>query len=481
MSDVGAPQRLFAGAQGAAATGGSGRVVNPPSALLQLGGEAVAGTVAGRNAQGQLLIRADLGQGPQLLAVATAARLATGTAVTMTFRPHVSGLFVTVVPRHALDGGKAAPAASGRPAAGPAGPAAPGAQGPAPPPAAGGAQTPSAGGASGSGRSAPAVLDGGLPQPGVVAGQDARGRLLLRGGFGQATLDSPTPLPPGTRILLQASNVPPAEGAGAGGLTGKLYAEPRGPAEHLGTLRLLASGPLTLAAPAAAAPSGAAGQPASLARVWPTLTALAEAFAGPASADRPPAVQAAAGFPPTVGPRLALGLYAFVQAIEGAGLLAWLGEPARAALAAHPGLAAGRLGEADDELRWLARDPPGDWRLLLVPLVGQGPVEALRFFMKKRPPADPDGPAAPTHFLCDLALSRLGALQIEGLLREARFDLVLRSRRPLEGALQDELTGIFVAASEAGGLSGALRFQDGPDWQPLPVPHPAGRHEGLDV
>lgn len=225
-------------------------------------------------------------------------------------------------------------------------------------------------------------------------------------------------------------------------------------------------------------PAPAAGTPAPLARVWPTLIALAEVFSEAQGTPLGPLLPA--GFPPKVGPRLALSLLRFIQAAQGSGLTPWLGGAPAGLLADQPSLSPARLQEADEELRWLARDPPGDWRLVLLPLVGQGPPEALRLFLKKRgTPAEGDAPA-PTHFLCDLSLSRLGALQLEGLLREARFDLVLRSRRPLQDALREELTGIFVSASEAGGLGGSFRFQAGDDWLPLPVPHPRGE-TGLSV
>src|SRR5690606_16994032 len=113
MSDVGGTLRLFGSLQGgAAASANAGRVVNPPASLLQLGGEAQTGTVVGRTPQGQLQVKGDFGQ----IAVATAARFPVGTAVALLFRPHASGLFVTVLPRTLPEGSapvQRAPAAAG--------------------------------------------------------------------------------------------------------------------------------------------------------------------------------------------------------------------------------------------------------------------------------------------------------------------------------------------------------------------------------
>ncbi|MEX2630635.1 MAG: hypothetical protein WD341_11920 [Tistlia sp.] len=494
MSDVGAPQRLFAGAPGGGgASGSSGRVVNPPASMLQLGGDALPGIVLGRSPQGQLLVQGDFGKGPVTLAIATAARFAAGATVSLIFRPHVSGLFVTILPRTAAvapgatiprppgsqpaaTGGRAPDKASIGAAAAPGGGRLPAGLPAAGLPTAGLGQPrtdASAVSAAGPGASQEpaAAARAGAPTgntlhgtlSGVVAGRDGEGRLLVGGSFGQLAVDTPNRIPQGTRVLLQIAS-------GAAGPVATLFAEPLAGTSRPVHLQPLGFGAVSSAEPAPPPAPSSAATPASLARVWPTLAGLAEAFAEAQATPLGPLLPA--GFPPKVGPRLALSLLRFLQAAQGPGLLPWLGPAGLGGPAmSQPGLSPARLQEADEELRWLGRDPPGDWRLVLLPLIGQGPPEALRLFLKKRRAEAEGDAAAPTHFLCDLSLSRLGALQLEGLLREVRFDLVLRSRRPLDDALREELTGIFVSASEAGGLGGAFRFQAGDDWLPLPVPH----------
>lgn len=502
MSDFGAPLRIPGGASGAtAAAGNTGRVVNPPPAVLQLGGETVTGTVAGRTPQGQLLVKGDFGQ----IAIATSARFPVGTPVALNFRPHVTGLFVTVVPRALGEGarpggdanqiaqasGRAVGAAQAGDKAGARQPATDDAtqalagRRSSPPSSAvqisiqgqaqGSAGQGPQGGAQAPQRTAlpPAPL--GTAVPAAIDGQDAEGRLLVKGDFGRIAIDTATRLPSGTRVLLQFGN-------GQAGPVVTVFAEPPADAERPAPLRPLAFGALASEAQQGppARPLSPTGTPAPLARVWPALTAFAEAFAEPQAASLgallPP------GFPPKVGPRLALSLLRFLQSTQGQGLLSWIGTTAPAVLtASHHGPSLIQLQEADDDLRWLAKDPPGDWRLVLLPLFGEGPPEALRFFLKKRGQS-PEGEApAPVRFLCDLSLSRLGALQLEGLFRDTRFDLVVRSRQPLASALRDELVGVFAAASEAGGLTGGLRFHTGEDWLPLPVPHPDGRQDSLSV
>lgn len=64
-------------------------------------------------------------------------------------------------------------------------------------------------------------------------------------------------------------------------------------------------------------------------------------------------------------------------------------------------------------------------------------------------------------FLVDLDLSRLGELQLDGMVHEdtKSFDLVIRSHEALDDEIRRDLTGLFVTANEAVGLKGGLSFQ----------------------
>lgn len=55
-------------------------------------------------------------------------------------------------------------------------------------------------------------------------------------------------------------------------------------------------------------------------------------------------------------------------------------------------------------------------------------------------------------------MSRLGALQLDGLVRPQRFDLVLRSHRPVATELRQEIAEIFRNATTASGLAGDITF-----------------------
>ena len=55
-----------------------------------------------------------------------------------------------------------------------------------------------------------------------------------------------------------------------------------------------------------------------------------------------------------------------------------------------------------------------------------------------------------TRFVVELELSRLGPLQLDGLVRQSRFDLIVRTTSPLAAEMRRDILGIFddsIAAS----------------------------------
>jgi hypothetical protein len=63
-----------------------------------------------------------------------------------------------------------------------------------------------------------------------------------------------------------------------------------------------------------------------------------------------------------------------------------------------------------------------------------------------------------SRFAVEVELSRLGALQLDGLVRPKRLDLVLRSRRALPIALRQELAAGFRDSLAASGFAGEMAF-----------------------
>jgi hypothetical protein len=69
--------------------------------------------------------------------------------------------------------------------------------------------------------------------------------------------------------------------------------------------------------------------------------------------------------------------------------------------------------------------------------------------------------AQANRFLIDLTLSRIGDLQLDGLVRPRRFDLILRTHMPLPPDMRHEIGQLFHNSVETLGMVGTVSFQAG--------------------
>ncbi|HUJ98062.1 MAG TPA: hypothetical protein VLV85_07445 [Stellaceae bacterium] len=109
------------------------------------------------------------------------------------------------------------------------------------------------------------------------------------------------------------------------------------------------------------------------------------------------------------------------------------------------------------ELRQLDSSQSGDWRVYALPLLEGAAVRPVRLYFRRRAAGSPSGDQG-TRFVLEVDMSRMGALQLDGLVRPQRFDLVLRSHRPITAEMRQEITEIFHGAVAASGLGGDISF-----------------------
>lgn len=109
------------------------------------------------------------------------------------------------------------------------------------------------------------------------------------------------------------------------------------------------------------------------------------------------------------------------------------------------------------ELRRLADPPSGDWRVFVLPLIDGNAIHPLRLYLRRGHGGN-TRPEDGTRFVLDIEMSRLGALQLDGLVQQKRLDVVLRSHRPIAPELRQELTDVFRNATSAAGLAGDIVF-----------------------
>lgn len=218
---------------------------------------------------------------------------------------------------------------------------------------------------------------------------------------------------------------------------------------------------LPLPIPAAALPLVG---PAATHTGWPTLV---ESVAVLQRSD-PVAAQQLAQAIPDGGPRTAAAVISFVQAMRSGDARQWPGDTSLRALerAGPRGaqLAATLSGEVA-ELASRTRESSAEWRAMPLPWSAQGQIDRVALITRREGDGESEGRGGQkgggTRFLIDLNLSRLGAMQFDGMFRtEARsFDLVLRTKEALPEDMRRDLLGIFGEANGAMGLKGGLTFQ----------------------
>ncbi|HYE51362.1 MAG TPA: hypothetical protein VEB20_17315 [Azospirillaceae bacterium] len=208
---------------------------------------------------------------------------------------------------------------------------------------------------------------------------------------------------------------------------------------------------------------------------WP---ALREAMVVLAATDPALARTLLDGVIPQPNKRLTRNLVFFLSALRGGDAGGWLGGGALEALerAGRRDLA-GRLAEDFQAASRQAAEPNAEgWRSHVLPFAEAGAVTRLQMAVRRAGEEeaeetgdDPRGRAR--RFLIDVEFTRLGAMQLDGLVWPGRFDLVVRTAQLLPGELKRELDGIFTGSLQAVGYAGTLSFQTGAHaWVRLQVP-----------
>lgn len=247
------------------------------------------------------------------------------------------------------------------------------------------------------------------------------------------------------------------------------------------TLEVLGEAPPTALRPAPATSAAAPAPLVSLSRQWPTLD---ETFDALRQIDPQLAQSVQRALLPQPGPHLGSGMLFFMSALKGGDVRAWLGEPATRAL---DGAGKGRLlAKLNDEFKELSRGgevSEGEWRGFFMPVHDGQHVQQIRLFVHHR---DSDGKdegddAEGTRFMLDVELSRMGPVQIDGLVRDKRLDLVVRTREALPDEMRHDINRIFDDAGNITGFKGVLTFQAGPKMPPTPLAHVVGHRPDVVV
>jgi hypothetical protein len=242
---------------------------------------------------------------------------------------------------------------------------------------------------------------------------------------------------------------------------------------------------LELASPNAGATSGPTALPAdpgalavTLARGWPALEEAVAAL----RQQNPAAAAHAAESLPRPDSSLAANLLTMMQSLAGAKSSEWLPAALRAGLEK---LGRGELKdrverEAGQMARLAAESTSSDWRVFFLPLLDESSLRQINMFLRRHG-GDGDSPneESETRFVVEVEFSRFGALQLDGLVGQRRFDLVLRTRAPLPAEMRGEIARIHADARSAAGLTGDMTFQVVRSFPVAPLDDIARKRSGL--
>jgi hypothetical protein len=318
------------------------------------------------------------------------------------------------------------------------------------------------------------------PQTAVLASLRApspNGQAILATPEGLVALDRPIEGPVGTRLLLVPMPQAPAAPESHAG-PGQIFNALLETAALLDGERatLLGREKTALPPPAGLTEPSVAGRAATVPTSAPTAPA-----APPGAAQTNDLL---AQNLPRVGSHLAAGLATFIRARLSDKPAPWPGAELRQALqsAGRPELVA-RLEQGFAEL---ARAAPsttqdGQWKTMVLPLLDEQALHQARLAIRRDPGKGnqpKDGRPASVHFLLDVELSRMGALQLDGLVRGKQFDLMLRTHKPLDSQMQSEIQRLFAEAKSVTGITGEIYFQVAAVFASpgaaAPAPSPAG-------
>jgi len=213
----------------------------------------------------------------------------------------------------------------------------------------------------------------------------------------------------------------------------------------------------------------------SLSRGWPslfeTLALLRQASPGAGATSGPVAPLQNL---PQPGSKLAAGMVAAMQALRSGNIEALLG-----------GLGTLRGGGAEREetvrklrqefgqISSLAQDKPGaDWRCFFIPLYDDGAVRQINLFYRRdrgKARKGEEAGGSGTRFIVEVDMSKMGPFQFDGLVREKRFDLMVRSHVALPPKMREDIGALFQEALAIGDYAGNLQFQKVKDFPVSPL------------
>lgn len=207
---------------------------------------------------------------------------------------------------------------------------------------------------------------------------------------------------------------------------------------------------------------------------WP---ALQDALRTLASVS-PQATQQLAATLPAPAARFAPATLLFLAALRLDSVQSWLGDSVLQTLKqSAKASSADRLSADFSKIAEQARTAlPSGWRAVSLPLMHESELSQAQLFWRRQDDAAEEGAASArktqtTRFLLNVRLSRLGDMQLDGLMRQKRLDMIVRGEKMLPPSVRRDITAAYAQAMAQTGMEGSVGFQVRADqWVSISLP-----------
>lgn len=156
----------------------------------------------------------------------------------------------------------------------------------------------------------------------------------------------------------------------------------------------------------------------------------------------------------------------FIAALRSGDLTQLIGDRAVDALkrAGRAGLLS-RLGQEGAALSKTAADSTAqEWRQTAMPMAWDQQIQKILIHYRSEDQSQKEqSDGKQTRFIFDLNFNRLGPVQIDGLFRDKRMDLIVRTNAALSPVMQSRMKALYAEAMINSNLTGELGFQHHPD------------------
>lgn len=108
-----------------------------------------------------------------------------------------------------------------------------------------------------------------------------------------------------------------------------------------------------------------------------------------------------------------------------------------------------------------------DWKSFPIPMLWQNEISKVMFHVRKEPSENEQEQGdAGTRFVMDLSLTRMGDVQLDGLVRGKRLDVIVRTQLPISSMMQEAMATAYATALDGTDIYGEIGFQsDRTNWE----------------